>query len=88
MENLDNLVISFLDLESNKGIFRKELASKLKILPSDIEVNFVTEYTGMVHQYIVVTIKENIPKEDLMKLDFDFINEYGDVVFEVGDIFL
>lgn len=86
--NLDNLVVSFLDLEANKGIFRRELAKELSILPSDISISFESEYTGTVHQYVVVKINERLSKEDLDKLDFDFINSCGELVWEVGDIVL
>jgi hypothetical protein len=85
---LDNLVISFLDVEANKGVFRRELAKILKILPSDIDVWFESEYTGTMHQYIVVKIRERLSKDDLDKLDFDFIDEDGFLVWEVGDIVL
>ena len=88
MIELDNLVVSFLDVEANKSLFRKELAKTLKILPSDIDVQFVSEYTGTVHQYIKVGINERLSKYDLMKLDFDFIDKDGYIVFEVGDIVL
>ena len=88
MIELDNLVVSFLDVEANKSLFRKELAKTLKILPSDIDVQFVSEYTGTVHQYIKVGINERLSKDDLMKLDFDFIDKDGYIVFEVGDIVL
>ena len=88
MIELDNLVVSFLDVEANKSLFRKELAKTLKILPSDIDVQFVSEYTGTVHQYIKVGINERLSKDDLMKLDFDFIDKGGYIVFEVGDIVL
>lgn len=85
---LDNLVISFLDVEANKGVFRRELANTLKILPSDIDVWFESEYTGTMHQYIVVKIRERLSKDDLDKLDFDFLDEGGNLVWEVGDIVL
>jgi hypothetical protein len=85
---LDNLVISFLDVEANKGVFRRELAKTLKILPSDIDVWFESEYTGTMHQYIVVKIRERLSKDDLDKLDFDFLDEDGFLVWEVGDIVL
>lgn len=85
---LDNLVVSFLDLEANKGIFRRELAKELNILPSDVDISFESEYTGTVHQYVVVKINERLSKEDLDKLDFDFINSCGELVWEVGDIVL
>lgn len=88
MIDLDKLVISFLDVEANKGVFRSELASKLKILPSDIDVSFASEYTGTMHQYVVVDINERLSKEDLEKLDFDFLDEDGNLVWEVGDIVL
>ena len=86
--DLDNLVISYLDLEANKSIVRKEIARELKILPSDIDLWFESEYTGTVHQYIVVEINERLTKEDLLKLDFDFIDEVGNFVFEVGETVL
>lgn len=86
--DLDNLVISYLDLEANKSVVRKEIARELKILPSDIDLWFESEYTGTVHQYIVVEINERLTKEDLLKLDFDFIDEMGNLVFEVGETVL
>ena len=86
--DLDNLVISYLDLEANKSVVRKEIARELKILPSDIDLWFESEYTGTVHQYIVVEINERLTKEDLFKLDFDFIDEMGNLVFEVGETVL
>lgn len=86
--DLDKLVISFLDLEANKGLFRKDLARKLNILPSDIEVSFGTEYTGVVHQYIQVDINETLSKDDLDKIDFDYIDNNGNLIFEVGDVML
>lgn len=86
--DLDNLVVSYLDVEANKNLFRRELAKKLRILPSDIDVWFESEYTGVVHQYIKVSIRENLTKEDLNNLEFDFIDSCGNLVFEVGDIVL
>lgn len=86
--DLDGLVVSYLDLEANKSVVRKEIARELKILPSDIEIWFESEYTGTVHQYIVVDINERLSKEDLDKLDFDFIDECGYLVFEVGETVL
>ena len=86
--DLDGLVVSYLDLEANKSVVRKEIARELKILPSDIDLWFESEYTGTVHQYIVVEINERLTKEDLLKLDFDFIDEVGNFVFEVGETVL
>lgn len=86
MESISKLVTSFLDVEANKGAFRKELAKLLKILPSDIDDIYIeTEYTGVVHQYLFVSVRERIPKEDLMKIPFDFIDPKGWLVFDVGE---
>ena len=87
--DIDNLVISFLDLEANKGLFKRELSNKLGLLPSDIgDIWFESEYDGIMHQYIKVSIYYGLSKKELMKIDFDYIDKDGNLVFEVGDIIL
>lgn len=89
MESIDNLVVSFLDLEANKSAFRKELASILKILPSDIgDIWIETEFRGTLHQFLYVTVREDIPKDDLMNVDFDYISNLGQLIFDLGEIVL
>ena len=89
MENIDRLVTSFLDLEASKSEFKRELASMIKILPSDIlDVILESHYDGVVHQYIKVSISEKLTKDDLKKIPFDWIDTNGDIIFEVGDVML
>ena len=86
MESISELVTSFLDVEASKGAFRKELARILKLLPSDIvDVRLETEYTGIVHHYLFVSISERISKNDLMKIEFDYIDPSGCLIFDVGE---
>lgn len=86
--DLDRIVNSWLDFEASKNEFRREIANELKIPISDIEVSVDSEYTGVVHQYLVVDINERLTKDDLDRLDFDFIDNYGNLVWEIGDIVL
>ena len=86
MESISELVTSFLDIEANKGAFRNELARILKMLPSDIQdIWLETEYVGTVHHYLFVSISERIPKDDLMKIPFDYIDSSGCLIFDVGE---
>ena len=86
--DLDRIVNSWMDFEASKNEFRREIANELKIPISDIEVSVDSEYTGVVHQYLVVDINERLTKDDLDRLDFDFIDNYGNLVWEIGDIVL
>jgi len=86
--DLDRIVNSWLDFEASKNEFRREIANELKIPISDIEVSVDSEYTGVVHQYLIVDINERLTKDDLDRLDFDFIDNYGNLVWEIGDIVL
>ena len=85
--NKDNLIISLLDVEANKSIFCNDLAQKLDLAPHNIaDVWLESEYVnGSVKQYLYVSFNESIPKDKLMKLDFDYIHCCGALVFEVGD---
>lgn len=86
MESISELVTSFLDIEANKGAFRSELARILKMLPSDIQdIWLETEYVGTVHHYLFVSISERIPKEDLVKIPFDYLDSSGCLIFDVGE---
>ena len=86
-EIIEKLVISFSDLEANKGEFRSEIARRLKILPSDvIDIWLETEYHGVVHQFLYVSLNERLSKNDLDKLDFDYIDSNGNLVYDLGEI--
>ena len=90
MDNLGNLVISFLDVEANKSLFCNEIARKLDVEPHQIfDVWLESEYlNGSVKQYLFVSFYEKIPKSKLMDLDFDYIDGCGALVFKVGDTIL
>ena len=89
MESIDRLVTSFLDLEASKNEFKRELASMIKTLPSDIlDISVDGYYDGVVHQYVRVNISEKLTKDDLKKIPFDYIDSNGDLIFEVGDVML
>lgn len=89
MESIDRLVTSFLDLEASKNEFKRELASMIKTLPSDIlDISVDGYYDGVVHQYVRVSISEKLTKDDLKKIPFDYIDSNGDLIFEVGDVML
>ena len=89
MDTIDNLVVSFLDLEANKILFKRELASLLNLLPSDITyVELESEFDGVVHQRLRVSVKEQLTLDDLKKIPFSFIDTNGDIIFEVGDVVL
>jgi hypothetical protein len=89
MDTLDNLFVAFLDMEANKGLFRKELAKLLGLSPHSIGEPFMeTELTnGVVKQYILVGIDAKLSQEDIEKIPFDYIED-GYYVFEVGDTVL
>lgn len=82
-----NLIVSYLDVEANKSIIRKELSEKLDVPVGDISIFYESEYDGAVHQYIDVSIDAMIPKDKLMELDFDYLSN-GFIRFKVGDIIL
>lgn len=86
--DLDRIVNSWLDFEASKNEFRRKIANELKIPISDVEVRVDSEYTGVVHQYLIVDINERLTKDDLKRLDFDFMDSNGDLVWEIGDIVL
>ena len=89
MESIDRLVTSFLDLEASKNEFKRELASMIKTLPSDIlDISVDGYYDGVVHQYVRVNISEKLTKDDLKKIPFDYVDSNGDLIFEVGDVML
>ena len=86
-EIIDRLVISFADLDANKSEFRNHIARKLNILPSDvIDIWLETEYHGVVHQFLYVSLNERLSKNDLDKLDFDYIDSNGNLVYDLGEI--
>lgn len=82
-----NLIVSYLDVEANKSIIRKELSEKLDVPVGDISIFYESEYDGAVHQYIDVSVDTTIPKDKLMELDFDYLSN-GFIRFKVGDIIL
>lgn len=85
--DFSNLIVSYLDVEANKSVICKELSEKLNVPVSDISVYYESEYDGAVHQYIDVSVSGKIPKDTLMKLDFDYLED-GFIRFKVGDIIL
>lgn len=89
MESLDNILISFLDIEANKGLFRKELSELLHIPIENIYEPYLEskKINGVVKQYIYIHVYGMIPRDDLMNIPFDYISE-GCIVFEVGDTIL
>jgi hypothetical protein len=86
-DEIENLLISYMDVEANKSICKKVIAKKLKILPSDIDIYHETHYTGTVHQYIVLEFTCDVPKADLAELDYDYVN-CGRYYIEVDEVFL
>ena len=86
-EIIDRLVISFADLDASKSEFRNYIARKLNILPSDVtDIWLETVYRGTIHQYLYVSLNERLTKQDLDKLDFDYIDITGDLVFDLGEV--
>ena len=85
----DSLIISLLDSDAQKGLFKKELAEKLDIpliCLGEIWIESVVN-NGVVHQYLYVQFFDEIYKKNLMKLDFVFIED-NCIVFEIGDTIL
>lgn len=89
MEHLNNLLISLIDVEANKGLFKKEVANKLGLVPSDIyDVWLESEYTnGVVTQYICISFSGKVKKEKLDKFNYSFTDGYN-LYIEVGDTIL
>lgn len=89
METLESLIVSLLDVEANKGLFKKELATKLNLLPNEIsDVWLESEYTnGVVTQYLYISFNGRIKKETMDNFEYSFIDGYN-IVIEVGDRFL
>lgn len=90
MENFDNLIISLLDSDAMKGVFKKELCETLNIplvYVSDIWLE-TTLINNIASQELYVKINDvDIDKDKLMNLPFKSI--YNDcIVFEVGDSIL
>lgn len=90
MEYFDNLVISLLDSDANKGLFIGELCQILNIPKLCIgNIWLETELVnGVVSQELWVSLMDaSIKKEDLMRLPFKEIYD-NCLVFEVGDTIL
>lgn len=86
-EIIDRLVISFADLDASKSEFRNYIARKLNILPSDVtDIWLETVYRGTIHQYLYVSLNERLTKQDLDKLNFDYIDVNGDLVYDLGEV--
>lgn len=86
-EIIDRLVISFADLDASKSEFRNHIARKLNILPSDVvDIKLESVYRGTIHQYLYVSLNERLSKSDLEKLDFDYIDIDGDLVYDLGEV--
>lgn len=90
MDSLENLVISFIDVEANKGLFRKELAGILNVSPNLIGEPFFEYHTinGVLKQFIFVDINMDLSKEDLLKIPFTYFDGDGYLVFDAGDVIL
>lgn len=90
MDSIENLVISFIDVEANKGLFRKELAGILGIPPNRIGEPFFEYQTinGVLKQFIFVDIDISLSKEDLLKIPFTYFDGNGYLVFDAGDVIL
>lgn len=87
MESIDNLVVAFLDLELRKKEFKTELAKLTNLIPSDIiDVYLVSSFDGVIHQKLVIDINEKLTFEDLKRIPFDYIDEFGNIVIEIGDV--
>lgn len=87
--NIDSLVISLLDSEANKGLFKKEVAKELGLYPQDIfDVWLESEkVNGVVTQYLYISFRGKISKEKMDKFDYSFIDGFA-IVIEVGDSIL
>lgn len=89
-EDFERLVISLVDSDVMKGVFKKELAKRLNV-PVDTITDIWLEtdlIDGVASQVVKVAfVDAEISKSDLMKLPFQSIYE-NCIVFEVGDIIL
>ena len=87
--SLEQLIISLIDVEANKGLYKKELANQLGLVPNDInDVWIESEYVnGLVSQYLYISFDGRIKKENMDKFDYAFIDGYN-IAIEVGDIIL
>ena len=85
----DSLVISLLDSDAQKGIFKKELAKTLNIPVTHLGDMWIeTEITnGVIQQYLYVQYNDKIDKDNLMEVDFESIRN-SCIVFEIGDTIL
>ena len=83
---LNQLIISLIEVEANKGLFKKELANQLHLSPSDIsDVWLESELNnGVVSQYLYISFNGRIKKDVLDNFDYSFIDGYN-IVIEVGD---
>lgn len=89
LKTLDNLVTSFIDVEANTGLFKKELARVLDIPVQCIQDPFVEseKINGVVRQYLYVGLSDKVPMGKLLNLGFDYFDS-GFIVFEIGDTVL
>jgi len=90
MDNFESLVISLLDSDAMKGVFKKELSRLLNIpvlCIGDIWLE-TTLTNGVASQEVYVAVFDAmIKQEDLLKLPFKaFYNNC--IVFEVGESIL
>lgn len=86
---LNQLIISLIEVEANKGLFKKELAVKLCLSPSDIQDVWLESElnNGVVSQYLYISFNGRIKKEVMDNFDYSFIDGYN-IVIEVGDTIL
>lgn len=90
MENFESLVISLLDSDARKGLFKKELANLLNIPVVYIDDIWLKTnlIDGVATQDVYVSFHNVfIDKDNLMKLPFKCIYK-NCIVFEVGDTVL
>ena len=87
--DFDKLIISLIDCEVNKGLYKKEIARKLGLTPTDIsDVWLESELNnGVVTQYLYISFSGRVKKEVMDKFDYSFIDGYN-IVIEVGDTIL
>ena len=86
---LDSLIISLLDSDAQKGLFKKELSKKLNISSDCLGEIWIESRIihGIVQQYLYVLYSGRINKSNLMNVDFAFIED-SCIVFEIGDTIL
>jgi hypothetical protein len=89
LEYLDNLIVSLIDVEANKGLFKRELARKLDVPVELIQDPFIEseQINGVVKQYLYVGLAHKVPISNLLKLDIDYFDN-GFLVFDIGDVVL